>query len=65
MNEYQIIISINGVFLFRTEWDSNLDRVKQAISNLKQLYEINETANVNIKVYKKDSSMVDIANELL
>lgn len=30
MNEYQISVSLDGVFLFRTEWDDNEERVASA-----------------------------------
>jgi hypothetical protein len=35
MNEYQISVSANGIFMFRTEWDQNKERVVNAAVTIK------------------------------
>lgn len=30
MKEHHIQVSLNGIFLFRTQWDDNLERVQMA-----------------------------------
>jgi len=35
MFEHQITVSINGQFLFRTEWDSDTDRITNAATIIK------------------------------
>lgn len=33
--EYQITVSYNGLFMFRTEWDSHKERVDAAATTIK------------------------------
>ena len=63
MKEHQIIASVDGQFLFRTDWDDNVVRVYRAMERLKG-------AHVELFIYSRDKSMerrspVEWMNEFL
>ena len=63
MKEHQIVVSAEGTFLFRTDWDDNVVRVYRAMERLKG-------AHVELFIYSRDKSMecrssMDWANEFL
>lgn len=60
MDEYQISVSLNGKFLFRTEWDDNKERVS---ANAVML-----TATLllaNVKVLAREKAMTDVTSHMI
>ena len=60
MNEYQITVSLNGQFMFRTDWDDNKERVAAAAVAL-------QTSMVlaKVEIYSKARAMTRVTAEQL
>lgn len=50
MKEHQIVASLDERFLFRTDWDDNVDRVYRAITRI-------EGSGLDVFVHSRDKSM--------
>ena len=50
MKEHQIAASLDGQFLFRTDWDDNVDRVYRAVTRI-------EGSGVDVFVSSRDKMM--------
>lgn len=50
MNEYQIIVSSKGCFLFRTEWDDDRSRVRAAGMAIQTLPDVKVTIRSRCKL---------------
>ena len=53
MKEYQVTVSMNGRFLFRTQWDNDLGRVQKAYDYL------TGTKGFKVNVNSSDATMQD------
>lgn len=60
MYEYQINVSANGQFMFRTEWDDNKERVAAAAVALKTSMVL-----AKVEVLRKSKEMTRVAPEQL
>ena len=63
MNEYQFSISLNGSFLFRTEWISDSNLKDQTWLELRKRFLPDE--GFKITVYERSRVMRDVTKEFI
>lgn len=63
MNEYQIIFTVDNQFVFRTEWESNVDRVRQTLEHFNKLHTNHD--NTKIIVYDRSLAMFDVTKDFI
>lgn len=59
MNEYQILVIKNGVFFFRTEWDSDELRARLVYKDLKDSL---SPSIYEIRVYKAERGVSEVVS---
>ena len=56
MLEYQVTVSVNGIFLFRTEWSSDQERTNTAAN----LFATRLGINAKVSVTSRDASIEEV-----
>lgn len=63
MNEYQILVSFNGKFLFKTEWTSYNEDVNDTFLHLRKVF--TPELKYNIRIFKRINTSTEVTDNFI